>query len=274
MPPEAGFATKPRLAGRMVERAIGAGVPFAWVAADSVYGVGEIEMALRRAGKGYVLGVNATQPFNSWVGKPEIAGTAEQIAQGLAPSAWRRLSAGEGTKGPRLSDWAYLELADLGAGEYRRGATGVWTRGLLIRRSPADGGCAYFTTWCPAGTTIETLVAVEGRRWAIEDAFETAKAELGLDHDETRSWHGWHRHVSLVMLAFAMLAAIRCRAAAPPPPKTLIDLTRTRRASSAGPSRRSGVSPCASRSEASGQPASSRGHSGDARTKPPRHAHT
>jgi SRSO17 transposase len=274
VPPEAGFATKPRLAGRMVERAIGAGVPFAWVAADSVYGVGEIEMALRRAGKGYVLGVNATQPFNSWVGKPEIAGTAEQIAQGLAPSAWRRLSAGEGAKGPRLSDWAYLELADLGAGEYRRGATGVWTRGLLIRRSPADGECAYFTTWCPAGTTIETLVAVEGRRWAIEDAFETAKTELGLDHDETRSWHGWHRHVSMVMLAFAMLAAIRCRANAPPPPKTLIDLTRTRRASSAGLSKRSGVSPCASRSEASSQPASSRGHSGDARTKPPHGART
>src|SRR5918992_411519 len=149
VPPEAGFATKPRLAGRMVERAITAGVPFAWVAGDSVYGVGEIEMALRRAGKGYVLGVNATQAFNSWVGKPEIAGTAERIAQGLAPSAWRRLSAGEGTKGPRLSDWAYLELADLDADEYRDGATGVWTRGLLIRRNLSDGACACFTTWCP-----------------------------------------------------------------------------------------------------------------------------
>jgi SRSO17 transposase len=273
VPPEAGFATKPRLAGRMVERAIAAGVPFAWVAGDSVYGVGEVEMALRRAGKGYVLGVNATQPFNSWIGKPEIAGTAERIAQGLAPSAWRRLSAGEGTKGPRLHDWAYLELADLDADEYRAGATGVWTRGLLIRRSPADGGCAYFTTWCPAGTTIETLVAVEGQRWAIEDAFETAKNELGLDHDETRSWHGWHRHVSLVMLAFAMLAAIRRRANAPPPPKTLITLTRTRRASSAGRSRRSGVSPSASRSGASSQPASSPGRSGDAHTKPRRDAH-
>jgi SRSO17 transposase len=254
VPPEAGFATKPRLAGRMVERAIAAGVPFAWVAGDSVYGVSEVEMALRRAGKGYVLGANATQPFNSWIGKPEIAGTAERIAQDLAPSAWRRLSAGEGTKGPRLHDWAYLELADLDADEYRAGATGVWTRGLLIRRSPADGGCAYFTTWCPAGTTIETLVAVEGQRWAIEDAFETAKTELGLDHNETRSWHGWHRHVSLVMLAFAMLAAIRRRANAPPPPKTLINLTRTRRASSAGRSRRFGASPSASRSGASSQP--------------------
>jgi SRSO17 transposase len=185
VPSGAGFATKPRLAGRMVERALAAGVPFAWVAGDGVYGVGDLEMALRRAGKGYVLGVNSTQAFNSWGGKPVVAGTAEQIAQGLEPTAWRRLSAGEGTKGPRLSDWAYLELADLDADEYRAGATGLWTRGLLVRRSLADGECAYFTTWCPAGTTTETLVAVEGRRWAIEDAFETAKNELGLDHNET-----------------------------------------------------------------------------------------
>ena len=268
VPPEVGFATKPRLAGRMVERAIAARMPFAWVAGDSVYGVGEIEMALRREGKGYVLGVNATQPFNSWIDKPEVAGTAEEIAQGLDLTAWRRLSAGEGTKGPRLHDWAYLELADLDADEYRDGATGVWTRGLLIRRNIADGECACFTTWCPAGTTIEALIAVEGQRWAIEDAFETAKNELGLDHNETRSWHGWHRHVSLVMLAFAMLAVIRHRANAAPPPKTLIRLTRTRRTSSAGRSRKSGASPSASRSDASSPPRSSPGHAGGARTKP------
>src|ERR671932_547259 len=241
VPAEVEFATEPRLARQMVERAIAAEVPFAWVAADSVYGVGEIEMALRRAGKGYVLGVNATQAFNSWIGKPVVAGTAEEIAQGLEPSAWRRLSAGEGTKGPRLSDWACLELADLDADEYRRGAIGVWTRGLLIRRNLSDGECASFTTWCPAGTTIETLATVEGRRWAIEDAFETAKNELGLDHNETRSWHGWHRHVSLVMLAFTMLATIQHKANAPPP-KTLINLTRTRRTSSAGRSKRSAAS--------------------------------
>ena len=81
VPPGTAFATKPRLALAMIERAIAADVPFAWVAADSVYGVGEIEIALRRAGKGYVLGVNGTHPFNSWGDKPPVAGTAEEIAQ-------------------------------------------------------------------------------------------------------------------------------------------------------------------------------------------------
>ena len=219
VPPTTTFATKPQLARMMIERAIAADVPFAWVAADSIYGVGEIEMLLRRAGKGYVLGVSAAHLFNSWIGKPEVSGTAEDIAKDLDPSAWQRLSAGTGSKGERLYDWAYCELANLEAAEYDEALSGLWTRGLLIRRSLTDGELAFFTTWCPAGTRIETLVAVEGRRWAIEDAFETAKTELGLDHNETRSWHGWHRHVLLVMLAFAMMAAVRHRANQLPPPK-------------------------------------------------------
>ncbi len=220
VPPGTSFATKPAITLRMIERAIAAEAPFAWVAADSVYGVGDIEMALRRAGKGYVLGVNANHHFGSWGGKPPVAGTAQEIAKRLDPSLWKRLSAGEGTKGERLHDWAYCELADLDAAEYDENRTGLWTRGLLIRRNIADGDLAFFSTWCPAGTDIETLVRVEGHRWAIEDSFETAKNELGLDHNETRSWHGWHRHVSLVMLAFAMMAAIRHRANTMTPPKT------------------------------------------------------
>src|SRR6188472_4345293 len=274
VPPGTAFATKPRLALAMLGRAIAAGVPFAWAAADSVYGVGEVETALRRAGKGYVLGVNGSHPFSSWGAKPPVAGTAEAIARPLPASAWARLSAGEGTKGPRLHDWAYLELADLDAAEYGDGLPGPWTRGLLIRRSLTDGDLAYFTTWCPAGTGIEILVNVEGHRWAIEDGFETAKNELGLDHDETRSWHGWHRHVSLVMLAFAMLAVIRHRANAPTPPKIPIRLAWPRPTSSAGRSRRSAASPSVSRSGASGPPTSSPGRSGGAPTRPPRATHT
>jgi SRSO17 transposase len=273
VPPGTTFATKPRLALVMIERAIAAGVPFAWVAADSVYGVGEIETALRRAGKGYVLGVTSSHPFNAWGDKPLLAGTAEEIAQALPASAWVRLSAGDGTKGPRLHDWAYLELADLEAAEYDDSRSGLWTRGLLVRRSIADGELAYFTTWCPAGTGIAMLVKVEGHRWAIEDAFETAKTELGLDHNETRSWHGWHRHVSLVMLAFAMLAAIQYRANAPAPPKLPIRLARRQQTSSAGRSRNSAVSLSASPSDTSGPPTSSLGRCGDVPTKPPHAAH-
>lgn len=187
VPADTAFATKPALARAMIERAFTAGVPFAWVAADSVYGVGELEMALRRAGKGYVLGVSCNHSFLSRGKSRPITRTASAIADGLQPADWKRLSAGEGTKGPRLYDWAYVELADLDAGEYNVGLSGLWTRGLLIRRSIADDSLAFFSTWAPAWTSIETLVRVEGCRWAIEDTFETAKNELGLDHNERRS---------------------------------------------------------------------------------------
>ena len=151
VPQQIAFATKPQLARAMVERAIAAGVPFAWVAGDSIYGVSAVEMALRRAGKGYVLGVAATSQFTSWGAKPPVAGTAAEIAGALDPSAWHRLSAGAGSKGERLFDWAYLELADLEAAEYNETLAGLWTRGLLIRRNIADGDLAFFATWCPAG---------------------------------------------------------------------------------------------------------------------------
>jgi SRSO17 transposase len=238
VPPGAGFAAKPALARAMIERAIASGAPFAWVAADSVYGVGEVEMALRRAGKGYVLGINSNHSIKSWGKARPASATAGGIAQNLPPADWRRLSAGEGTKGPRFYDWAYVELADLDASGYGESLSGPWTRGLLIRRTIADGDLAFFSTWAPAGTSIETLVRVEGHRWAIEDSFETAKNELGLDHNETRSWHGWHRHVSLVMLAFAMMAAIRHHANTAPAQQTKPGIFVGRRLS-AGPSRKS-----------------------------------
>jgi SRSO17 transposase len=266
IPDAVAFATKPQIAVAMVERAIAAGVPFAWVAADTVYGVGEVELALRRAGKGYVLGVTGAHHVRSWGVGPIILGTAKEVANGLPASAWKRLSAGEGTKGPRLHDWAYLELAHLAADEYVEGAEGLWTRGLLIRRHIADGERAYFVTWGPAGTPIETLVGVEGHRWAIEDAFETAKTELGLDHNETRSWQGWHRHVSLVMLAFAVLAVTRHQANVAleqTPPR----MSRRGARSSAGRSRKFAVLPRAWPSAVSARRSSLLGPHGVAPTR-------
>jgi SRSO17 transposase len=126
VPPGTAFATKPRLAQAMIKRAIAAGGPFAGVAGDPIYGVGEIERELRRAGKGYVLGANATDLFNAWGDKPLVAGTAAAIAAALDEGAWQRLSAGrlsagrlsagrlsagrlsagDGPKGERVYDWA------------------------------------------------------------------------------------------------------------------------------------------------------------------------
>ena len=162
----------------------------------------------------------------AWTGDPARM-TAAHVPAGITFATKPQLALGmaerAGTKGPRLYDWAYLELASLKADALDPTLDqSLWTRGLLVRRSLSDGSLAYFTTLCPAGTPIQKLVAVEGRRWAIEDAFETAKTELGLAHNESRSWHGWHRHVSLVMLAFALLARVRQQANGPPPKTALI----------------------------------------------------
>ena len=142
VPAEIEFATKPQLAAGMIARAIAARMPFAWVAADTVYGVGDVERDLRRVGKGYVLGVSSAHWFGSWNRTRPLGGSAEDIAKTLQPSDWQRLSAGAGTKGPRLHDWCYLELADLEAEEFNDENHGLWTRGLLIRRNIADGDLA------------------------------------------------------------------------------------------------------------------------------------
>ena len=186
VPDNISFSTKPQLADEMIERALAAGVPFRWVAADSVYGVGDIERDLRQAGKGYVLGVNSNHWFASW-GKPQrVAGTAEEIAKTQRRSDWRRLSAGAGTKGPRLYDWCYLELADLEGEESNHHSQVLWTRGLLIRRNIANGDLAYFTTWCPAGTSIKTLSAskaIAGRSRTASRPPRTSSGSTTTDPD-------------------------------------------------------------------------------------------
>ena len=188
------LTTKPKLGLAMLDRALDAGVPFAWVAGDSVYGADHrIRRRLEARGRGYVLAVTSGQrlgfvPVENWLAK-------------VPPDGWRRLSAGDGAKGPRFYDWAYLPY---------RGAAPGWRMGLLVRRSPAKPGeLAYHLTHAPEGTTLARLVRVAGTRWTIEGCFEAAKGEVGLDEYEVRSWTGWHRHVTLAMLAHAYLAALR-----------------------------------------------------------------
>lgn len=196
VPEAVAFATKPKLGLAMLERALDAGVPCAWVAAGSVYGADSaLRQALVRRRIGYVLAVTSGQRL--------FPGTVSDWVEEVPADGWHRLSAGDGSKGPRLYDWAHLPF---------RGAPDGWGKGLLIRRRLADGDLTFYFTFAPAGTTLKELVRVAGTRWTIESGFELAKGEVGLDQYEVRSWTGWHRHITLAMLALAFLTVVRTTA--------------------------------------------------------------
>lgn len=201
------FATKSRLALEMIGRALAADVPFLWVAADRVFGGADIETTLRRWCKGYVLGVGASHHFACRNALFPAGGTAEEIARNVNSAMWQRVPTGEA--GPET--WAYCPFNNRDVAEYDKSRPGLWTPALLIKRD-ADHVFRYFSTWAPAGTVVDTLVAVQQCCRIAEEGLDSAKSELGLDHNETRSWHGWHRHVSLVMLAFAMMTTVRHKA--------------------------------------------------------------
>jgi SRSO17 transposase len=205
VPDAVGFATKPVLARRMIDRAVAAGVPVRWVTADAVYGSGyHFRAALERHGLGYVVGVRAD--FAVWAGFRQAR--VKALLAEVPADAWRRLSCGDGAKGPRRYDWALLRTNSPEPDAYAR-----W---LLIRRSVADPSeVAYFACGGPPGTGLPELARVAGARWAIEDLFELAKGDCGLDEYEVRGWVGWHRHVTLSLFALAVLAVIRARAARP-----------------------------------------------------------
>jgi len=206
VPGAVGFATKLVLARRMIDRAVSAGVPARWVTADAVYGSDyHFRAAVEGHGLGYVVGVRAD--FAVWAGSRQVrVGT---LLTEVPAGAWRRLSCGAGAKGPRVYDWALLPT--------NCPEPGVYARWLLIRRSVADPTeVAYFACGGPPGTTLPGLVRVAGARWAIEDLFELAKGDCGLDEYEVRSWVGWYRHVTLSLFALAVLSVIRSRAARSP----------------------------------------------------------
>ena len=137
-------------------------------------------------------------------GSAQVA--ARELAQQIPDDRWQRLSAGEGSKGPRLYDWGWLPIGPWSALDQGR-----W---LLVRRSIADlDDLAYYACFGAAETPLAELVRVAGTRWIIEDAFKEAKQEVGLDEYEVRRWVGWHRHITLALLAHAFLAVIRSYAA-------------------------------------------------------------
>lgn len=168
------FATKPQLARSMLERALDA--------------------------------VAKNEPL--WWHGPDYV-RADRIAEALPARAWRRLSAGAGAKGERLYEWALTPLwrLQITAEERRFGHYLLVRRGLGGEREHA-----FYVVYAPRSkATRQTLVKVAGRRWEIETGFEATKGECGLDQYEVRRWQGWYRHITLALLAHAVLVTLRVR---------------------------------------------------------------
>lgn len=189
------FATKPQLAEKMIGRAVTARVPFSWVAGDEVYGGNPgLREWLEEQGLAYVMAVACSDPVTVPAGRFR----ADALAALVPASGWQRMSCADGSKGPRLYDWALIGTAAPG-------------HQLLVRRSLAPGEkgeleLAFFRCWSPRPVTLAEMVAVAGARWAVEDCFAEAKNETGLDHYQVRRYRAWYRHITLSMLAHAFLA--------------------------------------------------------------------
>jgi SRSO17 transposase len=200
IPDEVVHRTKPGLALEMLERALEAGVPAAWVTADEVYGSdGKLRRALEARGQAYVLAVRSNECTTTWppYGSPDQVRVAE-VAATVPPETWQRLSCGEGAQGPRRYDWAAVPLRPA----LREG----WVHGLLVRRHPERvNELAYYLVYAPAEAPLAEIVRAAGARWTIDDLFKLAKGQVGLDQYEVRSWHGWYRHITLALLALAAL---------------------------------------------------------------------
>ena len=195
------FATKPAIARGLIARALDAGVPCAFVLGDAVYGSDKsLRMMLETRETPYVLAIRSNEKL--MIGdKPFRMMTAEAVGDALAPTDWSCHAAGEGAKGPRLYDWARVRLFRL--------QEPPWDHWLLIRRSRKDPeDRAYYVVFAGAETTLAELAGVAGLRWTIEECFLRAKDDLGLDHCEARSWTGWHRHMTLCMVALVFLAKL------------------------------------------------------------------
>jgi len=208
VPDEVEFATKPRQLIAMLARALVAGVPFAWVTADEVYGqAGYLRDWLEERDLSYVLAIRSVDLVTTTDNNRVMA--REAIAA-LPARAWRRLSAGAGAHGPREYDWARIPIRT----DWRAGR-GYW---LMARRSltPDSKGeheIAYYACYGPRRSTLVDLAWVAGSRWHVEECFQQAKNEAGLDHYQVRSWRAGYAHITLSMLALAWLAVVRAVAA-------------------------------------------------------------
>lgn len=214
VPDEVEFATKPELAKQMITRALDAGAKAGWVTGDEVYGnAPTLRDELETRQLGYVLAVACDHRVTTPAGRIR----ADEIAKVLPRTAWQIRSAGPGAKGPRLYEWALVEITDhLDRGGHR------W---LLIRRHPRHGELAFYRCYAPNPVPLKTLVTVAGRRWTVEESFQAGKGLCGLDEHQVRTWTSWRRWVILSMLAFGLLAVLTASERSQATPEEMIPLS-------------------------------------------------
>lgn len=199
VPPERTFATKPELARQMIARTMAAGVTYAWITGDKVYGDDRpFRHWLEAHEQPYVLGIASTEHL--WIGAQSV--TLTDLVASLADVPWERHSCGEGSQGPRWYDWHVVALNAPPQAGFQR-----W---VVLRRQRDDpNDWDAYRVFARTGTTLAAVALVVGARWTIEECFQTAKTAVGLDQYEVRSWTGWYRHITLALWAQAYLAGLR-----------------------------------------------------------------
>ena len=218
IPEDRHFLSKPELALVMLKRAFTAGLEAAWITADSLYSSSKLRRFLEKREQAFVLAITSSFLLRFMQEEGLRQAKVKELFAELPASSWQRRSAGRGSKGERLFDWAWLNLKDLAKDSAFRpsqAATSEETsfdKWVLARRHMDTGKLDYYIVFAPANTTLSQVVTVAGKRWTIETGFEDLKQDVGLDEYETRSWKGWYRHITLALLAHAFLAAMRAKA--------------------------------------------------------------
>jgi SRSO17 transposase len=194
IPEDLAFRTRPQQAAGMIQRALDAQVPFAWFTADEEFGQNPgLRRFLEENGISYVMAIPKNTMITTREGRTQAI---EETAGRIRPHEWQRRACGIGSKGFRIYDWALI-------------STGEPARQYMIRRSAGDGELAYYNCHNPRGEGFGELVRVAGTRWPVEESFEAAKNEAGMDNYQVRLYHAWYRHITMSMLALAFLAVMR-----------------------------------------------------------------
>jgi SRSO17 transposase len=203
VPEEVMFATKPELAGALLQRAHERGIGAAFVTGDEVYGGRDLRRAIRTLGMGYVLAVRANHTLTLGSGRTLTAAGAVKL---IPHGAWHRMRTGHGTKGSRHYDWTMLEVTSDDAPSDQHGQRDAGRSALLVRRHRYTGTCSFYRCWTPEPVPLARLIAIAVTRWRIEEDHQLAKQAAGLDAGQVIRWKSWHRWTAVCLLAYLYLA--------------------------------------------------------------------